>query len=468
MTTALRQFLGWTLSTCFVLSGAPLQAATKTHKTTAPVSDQFLSELEKAHFRYFVDNSEQSNGLTMDSSRSDTACSIAAVGFSLTSHAIAAERAYEPRGEAVNYVLKTLRTLWTLPQGEGTTGISGYHGFFYHFLDRKTGLRTWGCELSTIDTALLMAGVLTCQSYFSGDNAEETEIRDLAKRLYERVEWNWIYRPSGYIAMGWEPEPGKGFLQSEWSMFCEGPILLVLALGSPTHAVPTEAWANYVKNYKMDSTYGKKRISFAPTYGYQYPQCWIDFRGLKDSAVEKLGFDYFENARRILIAQHTYAVANPMGWRDYGKTCWGLTACDGPVGHGDDKKTFRGKPVEFRGYSSRGCPNDFDDGTIAPTALAASVPYAPNLVIPTLKQWRKKRPEIWGTCGFQDAFNPSYDESKPSGWVDPSFLAIDQGPIVIMIENYRSALIWNLMKNHEVFIRGLKRAGFSGSWLAAK
>ena len=434
-------------------------------------TDEFLDNLEKAHFRYFIVNSDSNTGLTMDSSRADTACSIAAVGFSLAAYVVASERGYIYRQDARNYALKTLKTLWSLPQGEGVSGVSGYRGFFYHFLDRKTGLRTWNCELSSIDTALLMAGVLTCLSYFDSPNIEETQIRQYAKSLFDRVEWDWMYRPSGFISMGWNPEPGKGFLSAEWSMFCEGPILILLAAGSQTHPVPAEAWSNYCKNYKLDSAYGRdlgggkrlERIAFSPTYGFQYPQCWIDFRNLKDKAVEKLGFDYFENAKRILWAQYDYALANPMGWKDYGKDCWGLTACDGP---GSDKKEFRGKKVEFRGYSARGCPNDFDDGTIAPTAIAASIPFAPDLTIPTLRTWRKSRPEIWGDTGFQDAFNPSYDETKPSGWVDPACLGIDQGPIVIMIENYRSQLIWDMMKRNDVIVRGLKRSGFTGGWLS--
>lgn len=444
------------LSLCLLLCSPASCAA-----ATIP-PDQFLNGLEKAHFRYFIEYSDSNTGLTLDSSRDDTACSIAAVGFSLSAYIIASERSYISNNDASAYVLKTLRTLWSLPQGEAATGVSGYHGFFYHFLDKKTWTRTWESELSTMDTALLMAGVLSCHTYFDGTSAEDQEIRDLAKKLFDRVEWDWMYRRSGFISMGWDPEPGKGYLNGDWSMFCEGPILIMMAAGSSTHPIPAEAWANYCQNFKMSSASGKERISFPPTYGYQYPQCWIDFRGLKDAETKKLGFDYFENARRILLAQHAYALANPMGWRDYGTDCWGLTACDGP---GSEKKKYKGKEVEFRGYSARGCPDDFDDGTIAPTAIAASVPYAPDLIIPTLKAWREKRPEIWGDCGFHDAFNPSYDESKPSGWVDPAYLGIDQGPIVIMIENHRSAFLWDLMKRNDVILRGLKRSGFTGAWL---
>jgi hypothetical protein len=458
MTSSCRAFVA-ALLFVFLFINLPLTTAAD----TVP-SDKVLNDLEKAHFRYFIEYSDPNTGLTLDSSRDDTACSIAAVGFSLSAYLIAAERSYINQRDARDYVLKTLRTLWSLPQGPEAEGISGYHGFFYHFLDKKTWRRTWHCELSSIDTSLLMAGVLSCYSYYTGGSAEEVEIRDLAKKLFDRVEWDWMYRKNGYISMGWDPSPEKGFLKAEWSMFCEGPILILMAAGSKTHPVPAEAWSNYCKNYKMSKSYGdlKERINFAPTYGYQYPQCWIDFRGLNDEATKKLRFDYFENAQRILYAQRAYAIANPMGWRDYGRDCWGLTACDGP---GPATKEFKGKKVTFRAYSARGCPDDFDDGTIAPTAIAASVPHAPEVVIPTLKTWREKRPEIWGDCGFHDAFNPSFDESKPSGWVDPSYLGIDQGPIVIMIENYRSGFLWDLMKKNDVIVRGLKRSGFTGGWL---
>ncbi|MBX9688028.1 MAG: hypothetical protein K2X27_15080 [Candidatus Obscuribacterales bacterium] len=429
----------------------------------APSTDAFLDELEKAHFQYFLKHSDQKSGLTMDSSRPDSACSIAAVGFSLSAHIVAAQRSYISRADARDYVLKTLRTLWSLPQSDATGGVSGYRGFFYHFLDGNKGwTRAWNCELSSIDTALLMAGVLSCKTYFDALDSGEHEIRDLAQKLFDRVEWDFMYRPSGFISMGWNPEKNKGFLKAEWNMYCEGPILLIEAIGSATHPVPAKAWLNYTGKFKLVDYDGQRFLNFTPTYGYQYPQCWIDFRELKDSyTAKKSGFDYFENAKRTLLAQHKYAVTNPMGWRDYGADCWGLTACDGP---GFEKHIFKAKKVEFRGYSSRG-PHDFDDGTIAPTAIAASLPYAPDLVLPTLRKWRESRPEIWGDCGFRDAFNPSFDERKASGWVDSSFLGIDQGPIVLMIENHRSAYMWNLMKKNDVILRGLSRAEFKGAWL---
>ena len=461
MTSRLRAFLATILLVCLAVSYALAQAV-----SSSPSSDkseqQLLNALERAHFNYFVKYSDPKTGLTMDSSKADSAYSIAAVGFSLSSYVIASKRAYTSRPEAAKYVLKTLRTLWALPQGPATKGVSGYHGFFYHFLDKATCARTFNCELSSIDTALLIAGVLSCQTYFDKQNSEETEIRALAQKLYNRVEWDWMFRPSGFICMGWHPEVGRGYHPDDWSMYCEGPILILLAAGSPTHPLPAQAWTNYCQTFTTTTSFGKKRLNFAATYGYQYPGCWIDFRGINDAKTKELGFDYFENARRTLLAQHAYAIANPLGWKDYGKNCWGLTACHGP---GNKKTTYHGEQVEFRGYSLRGCPNDFDDGTIAPTAIAASIPYAPELVIPTLKEWRKNRPEIWGGCGFRDAFNPSFDERKPSGWVDSYELAIDQGPIAIMIENYRSGLIWDLMKRNDALARGLKRSGFSGGWL---
>jgi len=462
--SSLRRSLPLVLATLMFLNSALVQAENSAIGSDTG-DDSFLDELEKAHFNYFVKNSDAATGLTLDSSRDQDFSSIAAVGFSLTSYIIAAQRGFCPRAEATKYVLKTLKLLWSLPQGDSVTGVAGYKGFFYHFLNPTTGLRYRDCELSSIDTALLMAGVLTCQSYFDRDNQDEREIRSLAKKLFDRVDWAWMYRASGFVSMGWNPEAGKGFLDSDWSMFCEAPLLIIMAAGSSSHPVPAEAWSNYCQGFKTTHNFGKERLNYAPTYGFQYPACWIDFKGIEDAETKKLGFDYFENARRILLGQYAYALANPMGWRDYGTNCWGLTACDGP---GQKTTEYNDKKVEFRGYSARGCPDDFDDGTIAPTAIAASLPYAPSLVLPTLHEWRSKRPEIWGECGFKDSFNPSFDLSQKSGWVDGAELGIDQGPIVIMTENYRSGLIWQLMKQNDVIVAGLKRSGFKGGWLGER
>jgi hypothetical protein len=256
--------------------------------------------------------------------------------------------------------------------------------------------------------------------------------------------------------MGWTPE--HGFIPYDWQAYNEAPIMMLMGMGSPTHPLPADAWNKYMSTAVTSAPYGYKGLEFGPLFGHQYSQVWLDLKGLKDATMEKLGIDYFENSRRATLAQHEYAKENPKEYRGYSNLDWGLTASDGPA---DETKTVDGKPVQFHTYSARGFPNSLDDGTIAPTAAAGSLPFAPEVVMPTLRHWMIDRPEIMGTMGFWDAFNPSYDPTKPSGWVDKETLGIDQGPILLMTENYRTNGVWKVMRNEPVLNTGLKRAGFS-------
>jgi hypothetical protein len=398
-----------------------------------PAKEQLLDEVERAHFNYFVMHADPVTGLVKDRSTPASACSIAAVGFALTAYPVAAKRGWIDRAAAAAYARRVLGFLAKVPQGPQASGVGGYKGFFYHFLDMKTGLRTWNCELSTIDTALLMGGVRFARMYFNA--ADEADIRDLADQLYNRVEWPWALNGHEVVSMGWTPE--KGFITHEWVAYNESFILELQALGHPTHPLPPNSWTPYMRRVQAREHYGQHHVVFGPHFGHQYSHIWVDFRGIKDPVASRLGFDWFENARRATLAQHAYAVANPKGWKDYGPLDWGLTACDGP-----------------KNYAARGIDGDPDDGTIAPTAAAASLPYAPELVLPTMAHWKKDRPELWGADGWADAFNPT------AGWVDSARLGIDQGPIVLMIENHRSGMIWSLMKNDPSLQRGLKLAGF--------
>jgi hypothetical protein len=420
------------------------------------LSDQnFLNEIEKTHFQYFKQECDAQTGLTRDRSRDDSASSVAAVGFALTAYPVAVKNGWVSREEAADYTLKVLNTLWKAPQGDQQEGTSGTHGFFYHFLDPKTGTRAQTNEISTMDTALLMSGVLFSKDYFDANNPKEAEIRELADKLYRRVDWNWALNSSGRLSMGWTPE--RGFIKDDWRAYNEAPLLILMAMSSPTHPIPASSWETYMSTGKVAEFNGKKSVEFGPMFGHQYSQIWIDFRGLNDATTNKLGFDYFENSRRATLAQHEYAVSNPHNWRGYGTLDWGLTASDGP---GGTTKQIDGKEIQFQGYAARGYPDAADDGTIAPTAAAASLPFAPEVVIPTLKHWRDDRPEILGPLGFQDAFNPTFDESKKSGWVDPDTLGIDQGPILLMTENYLSGFVWKTMATDPYLQSGLHAAGF--------
>jgi hypothetical protein len=428
--------------------------------------DVLLDDVERRSFHYFWDLADPHTLLIPDRAPTPSFSSIAAVGFGLTAYGVGAERGYVTRAEAAARTLGTLRSMLAMKQGPDAHGVSGYHGFFYHFLDMRTGERFGTVELSTIDTALLVAGALFAQSYF--DRPEEQPIRDAAEELYERVEWTWEQPRAPAISMGWTPE--HGFHGWDWRGYNEAMIVIVLALGSPTHPVDAGAWSEYHKTDRTGTFYGQKHVVFAPLFGHQYSHVWIDFRGIHD----KSGVDWFENSRRATLSQHAYAVDNPGGWRDYGDRIWGLSACDGPM---DATIAIDGRPRTFHSYHARGATEGDvrDDGTIAPTAAVSSIAFAPEIAIPAIREMSTRYgANLYSTYGFLDAFNPTLrttEELKHGrvvpgmGWFDVDYLGIDQGPIVAMIENYRSGLVWKVMRKNAHIVRGLKRAGFSEGWL---
>ena len=438
--------------------------------------DPFLADLQARTFRFFWETTNPANGLAPDRHPDPPFSSIAAVGFALTAYPIGVERGWVARAAARRRVLATLRFFHDAPQGPQARGVTGHMGFFYHFLDMRSGERFETIELSTIDTALLLAGMLFCQAYFNGADPEEAEIRRLAEAIYGRVDWTWAQAEKPAITLGWSPE--GGFLPYSWRGYNEGMIIYLLALGSPTHPVGPDAWAAWQRDF--DKTWGlnygpQPHLGFPPMFGHQYPHVWIDFRGVRDGYMAARGLDYFENSRRATLAQHAYAIANPGGWKAYGADIWGITACDGPA---DIRHLYKGEIREFRSYAGRG-PGQRDDGTLAPTAALGSIAFAPEICAPAARAMRRDYGrQILGPYGFLDAFNPSFDfdDAPPKfgrripglGWVGPQYLGIDQGPIVAMIENWRSGLIWKVMRRNPHIVRGLKRAGFTGGWLEAR
>lgn len=442
---------------------APLDAA----------SEAFLDDLEHRTFRWFWDLADPATGLVPDLAPTPTFSSIAATGFGLTVYTIGAERGWVSRTEAAGRAARTLRFLIRAPQAERAADVTGYHGFFYHFLDMKTGRRFKTVELSTIDTALLAAGALSCLSYFDRDDPVEVQVRADADALYRRIEWDWARpRPPG-VAMGWTPE--MGFHDWNWHGYNEAMILYVLALGSPTHPVSPAAWEEFVQTYRWGEYQGQTYVNFSPLFGYQYAHVWIDFRDIRDAYMRGKGIDYFENSRRATYAHRAYAIQNPNGWRDYGENVWGLTACYGPI---DGDFEIDGRPRHFFTYAARGASiaEVRDDGTVAPTAAAGSIPFAPEIAIPALEEMRRRwGKHLYNDFGFLDAFNPTLrDPTLPVkhgrivagvGWFDGDQLGIDQGPIVAMIENYRSELVWRTMRRNPYIVAGLQRAGFTGGWL---
>ena len=445
-----------------------------------------LDELEHRTFDFFRDSTNAANGQVPDhwprAETGDYFSSIAAVGFGLTAYGIGVERGWMKRADAATRTLATLRFFHDAPQGDAPD-VSGNHGFFYHFLDMDTGRRyqakSW-VELSTIDTTLLLGGVLFAESYFDRNTKDEKEIRRLADEIYRRVDWQWASPRAPLVAMGWSPE--SGFIHVDWHGYNEAMLLYVLALGSPTHPIDAAAWQAWSETY--DSTWGsfqgQEHLGFAPLFGHQYSHVWIDFRGIQDDYMRARGIDYFVNSRRATIAQREYAIHNPMHWTDYGADVWGLTACNGPR-----KETKRGEPDRyasdprtFYGYIARGAGfrGTIDDGTIAPTAAASSIAFAPELALPAIQEMEHRYGErVYTRYGFIDAFNPSFTfTDRPlrtgrvipdAGCFDTLYLGIDQGPIVAMIENYRSDFVWKVMRRNPYLRDGLKRAGFRGGWL---
>lgn len=430
----------------------------------------FLDTLEERTFDFFWERSDSATGMTPDRWPTKSFVSVAAVGFALTAYPIGVERGYVTRADAARRVTDTLRFFWSAPQDSAGPATTGYRGFFYHFLDPETGYRFEKVELSTIDTALFLAGALFCQSYF--DRPEEAEIRELADRLYKRVDWNWFVVRPPVISLGWSPE--EGHLPYDWRGYSEAMILQILALGSPTHPLDGKTWDGWVEGYKWNTFAGYEGVQFSPLFGHQFSHIWIDFRGIRDSYMQERGIDYFENSRRATYAQRAYAITNPHAFSEYGENMWGLSACDGPL---DRVLQLGGRKIEFHTYWGRGASAQevLDDGTICPEASAGSIAFAPEIVIPALLAMRERYgAPLFSTYGFIDAFNPTlnieidthHGKVVPGvAWFDTDYLGIDEGPIVAMLENYRSELVWRVMKKNPYIRHGLQVAGFHGGWL---
>jgi len=423
--------------------------------------DASLHELERDTFGYFLKETNTSNGMVPDSTRQGSYASIAAIGFALTAYSIGVERGFLSRGEAVQRTLTTLRFFAESPQGE-EPGATGYRGFYYHFLDMASGRRAGKSELSTIDSTFLLAGMLSAAAYFGGEAPEEREIRSLSEALYRRADWQWALNGGDTVTHGWKPE--TGFLPYRWEGYSEGLILYVLALASPTHPLPKESYSAWTRTYLWRKVCGEELLYAGPLFIHQISHIWIDFRGISDAYMRGKGIDYFENSRRATYAQRRYAILNPLGFAGYGENCWGITASDGP---GPAIMKIGGVERRFFDYEARAIPDGPDDGTISPWAAIASLPFAPEIVLPALTHFNDVYPEMTSEYGFKCSFNPTFVSGKPGkgGWTSQGYYGIDQGPIVMMIENHRSGFLWDLMRKSPYVLAGLRRAGFTGGWL---
>ena len=465
------------LASCRSGTTAPSpQAATKFTPSTRQLA--LADTVAERTFRWFWETTDSTTGLSHDRWPQRDFSSIASIGFALTAYPIGAERGWITRVQSASRTLVTLRYLWALPQGPEASGMGGYKGFFYHFLRYEDGRRFEKIELSTIDTALLLGGVLFAQSYYTGSDATETAIRAVADSLYRRVDWAWSVTRPTKVVMGWNPEIGH--YTADWRGYNEAMIIYILGLGSPTYPLAAESWAAWSATNPWTTYRGQEHTNFSPLFGHQYSHVWIDFRTIADPFIRSHGIDWFENSRRATLAQREYAIANPRGFAGYGADIWGLTACDGPA---DTTVTLNGRPVQLRTYWARGASNDGDpegserdDGTLAPTAALGSMPFAPEIVFPAMVAMRERYGSVlFDRYGFKDAFNPSITNASIKvrmgsvdpklGWVGRDYLGIDQGPIVAMLENYRSELIWKTMRRNPYIVKGLRRAGFTGGWL---
>lgn len=424
--------------------------------------DHLLDRAQRGAFSYFEQATDPASGLVMDSTQPESPCSIAGVGFALAAYPVAVERGLMTRAQAIAITLATLRFFRDADMS-GDAHATGFRGFYFHFLDMGTGTRAWRSELSTIDTGFLVAGFRTAGLYFDRDSEREREIRDIARLLDERVDWRWMQDQGGAICHGWTPE--RGFLRYHWVGYAEGLLMLALALGSPWRPATPAAYDAWCAGYRWRRIYGHWHLPAGPLFIHQYSHMWIDFKGIQDAFMREHGIDYFENSRRATLVQREYAIRNPKHFKAYCANCWGLTACDGP---GPREVTIAGRRRKLLGYAARGAPHGPDDGTVAPYASVASLPFAPEIVLPTMEHIAHMVSEHEGYAPG-NSFNPTWHDHGTSGlgWVSPWRFALNSGPVVLMVENYRSGLLWRLTKRCENLRLGLHRAGFRGGWLDA-
>lgn len=417
--------------------------------------EKMLDSIQQKTFQFFIHEHHPEWGIVKDRAASWAPSSIAATGFGIPSFAVGVERNWISREEAAQITLKMLQ-FYKNSEQSADTAAAGYKGFYYHFHKMDTGTREWRCELSSVDTGLLMMGVIFARNYFNLDNDTEQQIREISTFLLNRIEWNFMEMPgegdfAHTISMGWYPESGLHHMG--WKGYNEALFLYILAAGSGMENVE-RSYNAWLKSYKWNTPYeGYSHAAFPPLFGHQFSQAFIDFRGIADSYMDEKGIDYFENSRRATYVQKLYAIDNPHGWVGYDSLCWGVTASDGPTDsyNFDDKK--------FYGYAGRGTSgpeyNYFDDGTIAPYASLSSLPFAPEIVLPTIESmFERNGNSIWGKYGFYDAFNHT------ANWVNNDFIGIAQGPMLIMIENFRTGLVWNYVMKDPIIQEGLNKLGF--------
>ena len=432
--------------------------------------EAMLDGLQHAAFDYFVLHGNRRNGLVADTSRPGSHASIAVVGFALSAYPVGVERGWMTRSEALQRCLAALHFFRDSDQS-GARESTGYQGFYFHFLHLDSGRRAWRCEVSLIDTALLLAGMLTAAAYFTAAAAQEAELRALVDTLVHRVNWCWAQPRDAAVVHGWKP--GSGFLNYGWEGYSEALLLYALGLGSPTHALTDASFPAWTGTYQWENLYGIDFLYAGPLFIHQFSHAWIDLRGIRDRFMREKRCDYFENSRRATYVQREYAIRNPCGFSGYDEDGWGLSAGDGP---GTPRQRVAGRCQSFYGYAARGAPWGPDDGTISGPSVLSSLVFAPELVLPALRRMlaRGAAPDggVARASGYNDTVRagtaacPTADGQPAAGWVSGGSFGLDQGMIVLMVENFRTGLPWRLLRGSEPIRTGLHRAGFRGGWLA--
>jgi hypothetical protein len=389
----------------------------------SPDDDQFLDDLERAHFLYFWEQADPQTGLIKDRCNvrivdTGVVASIASTGFGLTAICIAEKRGFISHQEAHQRVLATLVFLWKkLPT---------HRGFFYHFANISTGERIWDSEVSSVDTTILLCGILTCRQHF-----HDRDIGDLAHAIFDRVDWTWLSEDVSLLPLGWTPE--SGFLPYKWDYYSELMMIYLLGMGSSSHPLHPEAWLAWKRTtFEYD---GLRYIgSFAPLFVHQYSQAWFDFRRKRDKYA-----DYFQNSALATEVHRRFCIELGKNYPDYSADLWGITASDSAQGY-----------VIWGGPPAMGPI----DGTVVPAASGGSLPFLPDAALRVLRNIRTRYPQVWSRYGFVDAFNPL------KKWVDTDIVGIDAGITLLMAENARTGFVWDtFMKNPEAQ-RGMAIAGF--------
>jgi hypothetical protein len=430
-----RQVLRQILGTCLCLPSAeelsawgaerPNSASTSGSPGVEILSaedDQFLNEVEKSSFLFFWEQGNPKTGMVKDrcnirTNNGGLAASIAATGFGLTALCIGDQRGFVPHGEALERVFATLRFLWKK--------LPNHRGFFYHFANAETGERMFDSEVSSIDTSILLCGILTCREHF-----RHSAVGELADLIFNRVDWSWLSEDTSLVTHGWTPE--VGFLPSRWDYYSELMMVYLLGMGSSAHPLKRETW-NAWKRLAFEYDGMRYIGSFAPLFVHQYSQAWFDFRGRRDKYA-----DYFQNSVIATKVHRCFCMELGKQFPDYSNDLWGITASDSETGY-----------VIWGGPPAMGPI----DGTVVPSAAGGSLPFLPAETMLVLKTIRSRYPSAWTKYGFVNAFNPL------KNWYDSDVIGIDTGIILLMAENLRSGFVWGTFMKTPEAQRGMQRAG---------